>query len=420
MNRIRSLRLSKSLTQDELVAQMDHVITKQALSKYENDKATPSPKVAVALAGALGVTPSRLFAPPTFRVRFVAYRHGPSLSVSQRQRIERLLAEELEYRLLLQERMGLLTENTFGRVPVTTLDDAEHAATRLRRQWQLGTDPIANLTDLLERQNVHVLRAGEELDKFHGISAFAIDDDDKVRGSGVAYSGVAYSGVAYRDGVAGDRQRFTLAHELAHLVMRVSSDDPAFEEQAAYRFAGSLLMPAAEMTYLLGASRTSLSPQELLPLKKHFGTSLQAIVYRAKDLDIVSESFARSFFKQARQRGWHKQEPEPLPPEASQFWPHIVRRAAAQGQLTTEEARRWGAEDALPAPDDLSDPRVFLRLPKHKRDALLAQQAEQARGLYAPGSDLIEWTEDYRDEFVDDAVGIDDPVEVNDPVGVDG
>ena len=53
MNRIRTLRLARGWTQEELAHAMGGVVTKQALSKYENDKVIPSPVVALRLARAL-------------------------------------------------------------------------------------------------------------------------------------------------------------------------------------------------------------------------------------------------------------------------------------------------------------------------------------------------------------------------------
>ena len=45
-----------------------------------------------------------------------------------------------------------------------------------------------------------------------------------------------------------------------------------------------------------------------------------------------------------------------------------------------------------------NDPRAILQLPKEQRQARLQQQAEHAQPLYALGSSLTEWTE----EFVED------------------
>ena len=44
---------------------------------------------------------------------------------------------------------------------------------------------------------------------------------------------------------------------------------------------------------------------------------------------------------------------------------------------------------------DLSNPIEFLKLPKAQRRKLLAQQAEEVAHLYQPGSELLEWTENY-------------------------
>jgi hypothetical protein len=44
---------------------------------------------------------------------------------------------------------------------------------------------------------------------------------------------------------------------------------------------------------------------------------------------------------------------------------------------------------------DLSNPLEFRKLPKAERQKLLEQQAKEIAHLYQPGSELLEWTENY-------------------------
>ena len=85
--RLRVLRLARGLSLDGLAAQMGGIVTKQALSKYELDKARPSPVVLNKLAAALGVKAAYLWSDPTIEVEFVAYRKGSALPVGEQQRV---------------------------------------------------------------------------------------------------------------------------------------------------------------------------------------------------------------------------------------------------------------------------------------------------------------------------------------------
>ncbi len=77
------------------------------------------------------------------------------------------------------------------------MEDAEQAANGLRKRWDLGVDPIVNVTSVLEAQLIHVVEI-ESLDGFDGLSASAHDEDGRI----------IVVAVASRVGSAGDRQRF--------------------------------------------------------------------------------------------------------------------------------------------------------------------------------------------------------------------
>lgn len=387
MNRIKSMRLSRGLTQEALVERMGGLISKQALSKYETEKATPSPSVAIRLAQALGVKTISLFTPPQFKIEFIAYRRASTLGILNKKAIEGLLSEEIIHRLQLQERLGVNTGFLDDRIKISSIEEAETAARTIRQMWNLGTNPIANLTDILERRSVHVLPVDQAPEKFHGISAFALNCNSEIVGAGVAY----------KNGTVGERQRMTLAHELGHLVMEIH--ESCDEEKAAFRFAGSLLMPEDDLLNTLGRSRSHLTKEELVLLKEYFGVSMQAIIYRAKDLGIIGESLYRECFQAFNKLGWRKQEPRPLPSEEPKLWQQLLQRAVSEKQLTYDEAKYWNLDEAETTEKNFIDPRIFRSLPKDERNMLLQKQANSVKNLYQPGSDFIEWTEDYIDDL---------------------
>jgi Zn-dependent peptidase ImmA (M78 family) len=368
---------------------MGGFVTKQALSKYETGRATPSPSVATRLALALDVRTVELFSTPTYDIEFIAYRSHSGLGVRDQDRLQGVLAEQLGARLELQERLGADHEYRLASTPVSSVEEAEERANELRRDWGLGADPVANLTDVLERNMVHVIAVSGGSKKFHGISAIARNRDREICGAAVAYE----------DGASGDRQRLTLAHELGHLAIEPAAE--LDEEKAAFRFGASLLVPGEELRLLLGGRRTNIGLEELLLLKKHFGVSMQALVYRARDLQIISENTMRNLFISFGRYGWRKQEPEALPLEEPTLWRQMITRALSEGVITQEEARRWGVDDACAdQTPHVLQPTALRALAKEDRARVLAAQADSARHLYTPGSELTEWAE----EFVEDEV----------------
>ena len=74
--------------------------------------------------------------------------------------------------------------------------------------------------------------------------------------------------------VSRDRQRFTIAHEIGHMVLAIS---PGMDrELAVHRFAAAFLMPVEALWSSLGRHRTNIDWRELLGLKLAFGMSIQA------------------------------------------------------------------------------------------------------------------------------------------------
>ena len=161
------------------------------------------------------------------------------------------------------------------------LAEAEDAATALRQHWGLGIEPIPNLVELLEVQGIKVFALA--LDEIHGVAAKAS-----------RANGPQLPVVVVNESEWGERQRFTAAHELGHMVLEIASRVNA--EKAAHRFAGAFLMPAEALFREVGRHRRSISLRELVVLKSLFGVSLQALTYRCKDLRILSRAMFRRLF----------------------------------------------------------------------------------------------------------------------------
>ncbi len=107
---------------------------------------------------------------------------------------------------------------------------------------------------------------------------------------------------------AADRVRFTLAHEIGHLVMhRFPTDDMETEANA---FASAFLMPAAEIKQSFRGRRITL--ELLASLKPEWKVAMQALLMRASGLGLVSPNQARYLWQQISARGWRTSEPAEL------------------------------------------------------------------------------------------------------------
>jgi Zn-dependent peptidase ImmA (M78 family) len=302
------------------------------------------------------------------------------LSKKEREQLESFVAELLEKRVSLQERIGVLKslELPIQAFPVNNLDDAEAAAMALRRKWRLGADPITNLLDVLEGQHIHIIEvdAGETFD---GISAVARDSDENVLAAAIAT----------RRGTSGDRHRLNVAHELGHLVLEVSED--VDEEKAAFRFGAAFLAPAEQLCREVGEKRSLIEMEELLYLKQRYGMSIQAILFRLKDLEIITPSYYKQWWMDINRLGWKKQEPIEIAPEKPKRFRLQVYRALSE-ELIGEQAGEQLLNDTLEtsSPRLLTQRRAFLELPKDLRCRILREQAERMVEHYEQDS---EWRE---------------------------
>lgn len=299
-----------------------------AIANYERGTAIPSSAVLIKLAEAFGVRVEYFFRQRETRLAEVEYRKGSRLARKALDRIAGNVREQIERFLALERFLPHRPIEPFV-VPkglplrIESLGAIEDFALELRRLWGLGRDPIPMMTDMLEERGILVFQRPIGPDaKFDGLAA-------RVDGRPVIVVGRDWPG---------DRQRFTLAHELGHLVLRgrLAEID---EEAAANRFAGAFLAPAPEVIKELGTRRTWLEPRELCVLKHAYGLSMGAWLFRARDNGILSGSAYLKAVKHFRSKGWHRREPcEPYPQETPQLFEQMVFHALAEDFITESKA----------------------------------------------------------------------------------
>jgi len=130
------------------------------------------------------------------------------------------------------------------------------------------------------------------------------------------------------------RMRFSLAHELGHLVMhRVPTPDM---ESEADQFASALLMPAADLKPAL-FGRIDLA--RLAQLKPYWKVSMAALLYRAGSLGVLTPNQSRYLWQQMSSHGYRTREPSELdfPREQPTLLRSVVDTHLAELGYTVEE-----------------------------------------------------------------------------------
>ncbi|WP_292519600.1 XRE family transcriptional regulator [Methanoculleus sp.] len=321
--RIRSARIGAGLSQRDLAREMG--LSAMAISKYETGEVVPRSGIIIQLSEVLGVNVDYFFRSIWVNLSQPQYRCRKPLKKKEEGQIHAKVREWLERYLEIELILGeekALTLPSPANCRITTLDEIEDVALRVRDEWDLGLDPIESVMDVLEQHGVKV-GVVEATDKFDALT-FYHNDTTPV--------------IAVNNDMPGDRQRFNLAHELGHLLLRIEGD--VDEEKAAHRFAAAFLVPKEMAFKELGERRRSISPQEFYVLKHKWGMSMSAWLHRAADLGIISENTSERLWTLFNQHGWGQNEPGArLPPERPTHMKLLVLRALSEKKISQSRAQ---------------------------------------------------------------------------------
>lgn len=134
----------------------------------------------------------------------------------------------------------------------------------------------------------------------------------------------------------GARQRFTISHELGHLLLNNKSSELDIEK-LCNRFASALLMPNIAVKYEFGNRRNFINFIELEVFKKEYKVGDKAIVYRLKDLNIISEHNFKSLYALVNKL-IGKNDPFPISPEISYQFKKLVYKFEANDIISKNKA----------------------------------------------------------------------------------
>ncbi|AGB03367.1 helix-turn-helix domain-containing protein [Methanoregula formicica] len=299
-------------------------VSHTTVNKYEKNILIPDSECLIRLSDILQIPISSLIRPQNDQIRLnpVAFRSKKLKKREEKQitaKTKEWLARYLQIERLSGSHRTFVMPKGFRR-KIASFDEAEKAAKDLRKVWDLGSDPIENLTTLLEDKGIKIgIISG--ITKFDAL--FTECDDNPI--------------IVLKKDLPRARQRFSLAHELGHCLLDVEGG--LDEEKAMHRFAGAFLVPSEKVIFELGEKRHKLSLKELMLLKEKYGLSMAAWVYRAKDLGIISPALYVEVQKIFSRQGWKKEEPgDTVSGEVPVFMSTLVFKSHAEGLISTSKA----------------------------------------------------------------------------------
>ncbi|MBQ7251995.1 MAG: ImmA/IrrE family metallo-endopeptidase [Kiritimatiellae bacterium] len=272
-------------------------VAQSEISKAESGKKIPGEDFLGSAASFFGYAPA-FFAQTNVVLPEGGIRHRKrsALSATVRARIEaEALARMMDVSVFAKDRGGLASDlpPREGRNPV-------EMARALRVAWCVPPGPVEKLVALLERHKVFVLSFDFGTDL---LDAFALPQPDPEAPVCIALNA--------NPAFPADRQRFTLAHELGHVVLHreefADESDEKRQEKDANQFAGEFLAPGADIGQDLAPPLTFARLREL---KSKWKMSMGALVRRAYDLKVVKDAdYKRIQFFFGRY-GYRKREPD--------------------------------------------------------------------------------------------------------------
>ncbi len=329
--RLKLARAAAGLSQRALEARIDGRVTAQAIRQYERNASMPGSGVLMALADALDVSVDYLVGDHDIVLEGIECRTKRCIGRRGKARIEATVLHRAERYLNVEELLGLpaVAWDKPRAAPYPVAGDpaaAEHGARSLRDHWGVGFDPIPNMAELLEERGIKVLDT--DLTDIGGLTV-------RVRCGTRSVVPV----IVVKRTTWGERQRFTMAHELGHMVLDLGPQTDA--ENAAQRFAGAFLMPADALRAAIGKRRTSIGWSELFDVKRLFGVSVQSLTQRCQTLGVFTNALCRRLFSDFSRLGWTRppfDEPCPVHAEQPGRFERLCVRAVAEGAISEAKA----------------------------------------------------------------------------------
>lgn len=300
-------RESRGLSQSNLAKELR--ISQAQLSKIENAQSEPSLELLTKMSGFLGY-------PLTFFSSELDQRNLP-LPFYRKRRLPLSLTRKIVANLNISRKhiktLILSVDIPENRVPRVSPESYKHSsiaalARELRILWHVPPGPIENVTRLLEKHGVLVMKTDFGTPMVDAVSMFEVDE---------SLPPIIFTNYD----VPGDRLRFTLAHELGHILLHYHLSMPPQEcEKQAHDFASEFLLPAKEIRPYL----SSLSLQKLVSLKQYWKVSMQSLVMRAASLKKITERQKTYWFSRMGTLGYRKIEPVDIPREEPALFREIL------------------------------------------------------------------------------------------------
>lgn len=280
--RIKNSRIHKGLSLQNVA---DYVgVSKQMISKYENGETLPNSGKIILLSQLFGQKPDYFFRKSEVEIGEINFRKKSTFGIKKINALKEEVRLHIENYIYVENTLNLNVnfKNPLLSFSIGEDKDIVRAASFLKEKWEIGKDAIYNVIDLLEEKHIKVIEVEEETNKFDGLATIV---DDK------------YYIVVVNKNFPVERKRFTLLHELGHLLLNIKEFEEKQQEKFCNLFASEMLLSSENLLMEFGHKRSQITFEETINIQKKYGISFTAIVYKLGENAVVSKSRIENFYK---------------------------------------------------------------------------------------------------------------------------
>jgi Zn-dependent peptidase ImmA (M78 family)/DNA-binding XRE family transcriptional regulator len=296
-------------------------LSHMAIKKYEQGELMPDGDKLVKFAEVLDCKVSELLKDNSNRKELdLTFRKRKSLTGKKLELLKQIVNDKVNNYLDVLE-LNTIESIKIKKYKVNSVLEAEDAANKFRKEHQINEVlPLTNLCDIIENLGIAVIIIKNDKNIFEGFDGVSQVVD------GVPFICISADINYYR-------QRFTLAHELGHLILDIN--DELDEEEICNEFASSLLLPRKALINECGEKRTLIYDNEYKIIREEYKISIKAIIYRLRKYGIITENHAKlayinynRFYKVEEYENTNKQT------ELPRKYEQLVLRLYAQNLIT--------------------------------------------------------------------------------------
>lgn len=280
--RIRNSRVHKGLSMQEVADTIG--VSKQMINKYEQGKSMPTSEKLIALSKLFHQKIDYFFRKPEVIIGEISFRKKSKFGVKKVNALKEEIRIQIENYLFIENicEVNNSFTNPIENVSIENEEQIKHIVKQVRNHWNIGQDAIHNIIDVLEDNHIKVIEVEEESGSFDGLATII---DNK------------YHIIVIAKAMPIERKRFTLLHELGHLLLPISELDEKQQEKLCNVFASEMLLSEENAVLEFGKNRSRISFEELKNVQEKYGISIAAIVYKLGQSKIMSQERVKKFYQ---------------------------------------------------------------------------------------------------------------------------